>query len=82
MARIVFMGIDVSKKTLDISIDNKHQRIENEERAISEFIRSRMTNNIFVKLCAVESTGGYEKLVIKLLREHNIAVHSIMHPFV
>lgn len=35
--------------------------------------------NVFVKLCVVESTGGYEKLVIKLLREHNIAVHRA-HP--
>ncbi|NSM56751.1 hypothetical protein HET73_04950 [Wolbachia endosymbiont of Atemnus politus] len=39
------------KNPLDITIDNKHQRIENAERAISEFIKSRMTNNIFVKLC-------------------------------
>ncbi|GFS92438.1 IS110 family transposase [Nephila pilipes] len=32
--------------------------------------------NVFVKLCVVESTGGYEKLVIKL---YNIAVHRA-HP--
>ncbi|NSM56777.1 hypothetical protein HET73_05115 [Wolbachia endosymbiont of Atemnus politus] len=43
------------KKTLDISIDNKHQSIENAERAISEFIKSRMTNNIFVKLCVKQA---------------------------
>ncbi len=78
MARTVFVGIDVSKETLDISINNKHQRIENAERAISEFIKSKMAN-VFVKLCVVESTGGYEKLVIKLLQEHNIAVHRA-HP--
>ncbi|MBA8758508.1 IS110 family transposase [Wolbachia pipientis] len=78
MARTVFIGIDVSKETLDISINNKHQRIENVETAISEFIKSKMAN-VFVKLCVVESTGGYKKLVIKLLREHNIAVHRA-HP--
>ncbi|MEY2393512.1 hypothetical protein AB6N09_04850 [Wolbachia endosymbiont of Tettigetta isshikii] len=50
MARTVFMGIDVSKKTLDISINNKHQRIENAERAVSEFIRSKMAN-VFVESC-------------------------------
>ncbi|KLT23209.1 hypothetical protein wVul_0412 [Wolbachia endosymbiont of Armadillidium vulgare str. wVulC] len=45
------MGIfDVSKETLDISISNKHQRIENVETAISEFIKSKMAN-VFVKLC-------------------------------
>ncbi len=78
MARTVFIGIDVSKETLDISINNKHQRIENVERAISEFIKSKIVN-VFVRLCVVESTGGYEKLVIKLLREYNIAVHRA-HP--
>ncbi|MDX5527115.1 MAG: hypothetical protein O7167_04515 [Wolbachia endosymbiont of Andrena nigroaenea] len=50
MARTVFMGIDVSKETLDISINNKHQRIENVETAISKFIKSKMAN-VFVKLC-------------------------------
>jgi transposase len=78
MARTVFMGIDVSKGTLDISIDNKHQRIENAEKAISEFIKSNVAK-VFVRLCVVESTGGYEKLVIKLLQEHNITVHRA-HP--
>lgn len=78
MARTVFMGIDVSKETLDISISNKHQRIENTEKAISEFVKSEKAN-VFVRLCVVESTGGYEKLVVKLLQEHNIAVHRA-HP--
>nr|WP_280524735.1 hypothetical protein [Wolbachia pipientis] len=31
-------------------INNKHQRIENVETAISEFIKSKMAN-VFVKLC-------------------------------
>ncbi|RDD33707.1 Transposase IS116/IS110/IS902 family protein [Wolbachia endosymbiont of Cylisticus convexus] len=78
MARTVFMGIDVSKETLDISINNKHQRIENAEKAISEFIKSKIVN-VFVELCVVESTGGYEKLVVKLLQEHSIVVHRA-HP--
>ncbi|WP_353278920.1 hypothetical protein [Wolbachia endosymbiont (group A) of Udea olivalis] len=50
MARTVFIGIDISKETLDISINNKHQRIENVERAISEFIKSKIVN-VFVRLC-------------------------------
>ncbi|OJH30399.1 MAG: hypothetical protein ABOJ95_000967 [Wolbachia endosymbiont of Armadillidium vulgare] len=41
---------DVSKETLDISIDNKHQRIENVERAISEFIKSKIVN-VLIRLC-------------------------------
>ncbi|KLT22459.1 hypothetical protein wVul_0834 [Wolbachia endosymbiont of Armadillidium vulgare str. wVulC] len=52
---IIFIGtkmaiFDVSKETLDISIDNKHQRIENVERAISEFIKSKIVN-VLIRLC-------------------------------
>ncbi len=35
MARIIFMGVDVSKEALDISINGKHKRIANVSDAIS-----------------------------------------------
>nr|WP_264705120.1 hypothetical protein [Wolbachia endosymbiont (group A) of Gymnosoma rotundatum] len=38
MARIIFMGVDVSKEALDISINGKHKRIANVSDAISKFI--------------------------------------------
>ena len=33
----VFLGIDVSKATLDISLDNKHFKIKNEQKNIRSF---------------------------------------------
>lgn len=78
MARMIFMGIDVSKETLDISINVKHKRIANVSDAISKFIETNIVD-LPIKLCVVESTGGYEKLVAKLLQEYGITVHKA-HP--
>ncbi len=50
--------IDVSKATLDISMNKKHYKI---------------------KLCVLESTEGYERLVMKKLQEWDIVVHRT-HP--
>lgn len=44
MARINFMGVDVSKETLDISINGKHKRIANMNDAISGFIETNIVD--------------------------------------
>ena len=76
----IFMGIDVSKDSLDIYLKNKHYKIKNENRSISNFIKLEILKPaIKIKLCALESTGGYEKLAIKLLHKAQINVHRA-HP--
>ncbi len=50
MARIIFMGVDVSKETLDISINGKHKRIANVSDAISKFIETNIVD-LPIKLC-------------------------------
>ena len=74
----IFMGIDVSKATLDISINKKHYKINNTDEAITDFIKSVIASNK-IKLCVLESTGGYERLVMKKLQQKGIAVHRA-HP--
>ena len=76
----LFMGIDVSKDTLDIYLNKKHFKIKNESRLISSFIKLEiLKKSLFIKLCVLESTGGYEKLVMKLLQQSGISVHRA-HP--
>ncbi len=74
----LFIGIDVSKATLDISMNKKHYKIKNTDEAITDFIKSVIASNK-IKLCVLESTGGYERLVMKKLQEWDIAVHRT-HP--
>lgn len=76
----VFMGIDVSKDYLDIYFASKHFKIKNDLKNISNFIKLDIfVANVTIKLCVLESTGGYEKLVMKLLQQNGIKVHRA-HP--
>ena len=74
----IFIGIDVSKATLDISISGRHTKIQNTKSAINKFIEAELTA-VEVELCVLESTGGYERLVALLLTEADIRVHRA-HP--
>lgn len=73
------MGIDVSKDTLDVFVNNEHYKIQNNKRDIKKFIETKIAQKIDVNLCVLESTGGYEKLAIIVLNESGIPVHRA-HP--
>lgn len=73
----MYIGIDVSKKTLDIALGEKgkYQRIENSAKAIRKFVSSLSPDDI--AQVVVESTGGMEQPVIKSLSEASISVALI-----
>lgn len=76
----IFIGIDVSKDYLDIHFDHKHYRIKNNSTMILKFIKTNVLQFVTnIKLCALESTGGYERLVMKILQNSGVAVHRA-HP--
>lgn len=76
----LFMGIDVSKDSLDIYFNSKHYKLRNDSRAIANFIKTDIRESLsIIKLCVLESTGGYEKLVMKLLQQSGVKVHRA-HP--
>jgi len=74
----LFWGIDVSKGWLDISIDKKVTRIEQSQKAIKKFIKQHEDVSKSC-LAIVESTGGYERLVVNCLDKAGMTVH-IAHP--
>lgn len=74
----VFWGIDVSKGWLDISIDGQVTRINQTKKAIVQFIKTHQIAEQST-LAIVESTGGYERLIVNQLSSVNITVH-VAHP--
>ena len=76
----IFIGIDVSKATLDISISGKHFKIKNTDEDISVFIKTEISSKSFLPtLICLESTGGYERLVMQALQKAGLSVHRA-HP--
>jgi len=74
MSEPKFVGIDVSKNTLDIAIhrETKTWSIANEETAIKEFITQ--LKKLAPTLIVAEATGGFETLVVSLLASHKLPV--------
>ncbi|MBV8661319.1 MAG: transposase, partial [Candidatus Dependentiae bacterium] len=68
----IYVGVDVSKDNLDICIEplGKTFRIANSEDAIEKFIK-KLPQFDELKI-ACESTGGYEKLLDKVLSKHGM----------
>ena len=75
-----FVGVDVSKRKLDISFDESKQAltIDNaQEQIVTELIQT--FENPESTIVVMEATGGYENLLVTLLHRHNIAV-AVVNP--
>ena len=70
---MIFVGVDVSKSTLDVYRPDTNQivKIENSEVAIVEFVADlrKTKQNVFV---VMEGNGGYEDLLVKQLASQQI----------
>lgn len=73
-----YWGIDVSKDWLDIAIENQVFQIARREETLLEFVKAhRMPEGS--TLVVLESTGGYERLVVQCLALSGMVVH-VAHP--
>lgn len=68
----VYVGVDVSKKNLDIHIHpiNKAMRIKNDEAGIAKLISS--LGKYKVEQVVFEASGGCERLLMRILQKNNI----------
>ncbi len=73
-----FVGIDVSKEWIDIAIDKESFRVNQTEEELNKIIRDKI-KPYKASLCIVESTGGYERLIVTCLEKEKLNVH-IAHP--
>lgn len=77
---LIFVGVDVSKDSLDIfrPDSNEVSKIENSETAIQEFclkLQKKKRNVIVV----MEATGGYETLLVNQLAKHDVQA-AVVNP--
>lgn len=76
---VVFVGVDVSKDTLDVYFPDTDENInlQNTEVDINSLCKElKKKKNVLV---AMEATGGYETLLVKLLAKHEIDA-AILNP--
>lgn len=72
-----FVGIDVSKEWIDIAVGDVCFRVEQTPRSIASAIKKIKKEN--PALCILESTGGYERMVLTALHKANLKAH-VAHP--
>jgi transposase len=75
---VVFVGVDVSKDTLDVYRPDtcEHVKIQNTEvdiNGLCNILKKKKT------LVAMEATGGYETLLVKCLAKHGIDA-AVLNP--
>jgi transposase len=75
-----FVGIDVSKATLDISIEGKYFKIKNEKSSIYRFIEKEIVlKDKTPSLVCLESTGKLERQAMRCFVDFKIPIHKA-HP--
>lgn len=79
-ASTIFVGVDVSKATLDVYRPDTKEflKIENTDEAISQLC-SQLEKKKRQVLVVVEGTGGYEYLLVKHLASHELAA-AVVNP--
>ncbi len=72
-----YIGIDVSKSYLDICDAHQVIHVPNTLTALKKWVKS--LKKIPVTLVVCEATGGYERLLVQLLKQANISI-LVEHP--
>ena len=74
-----FIGIDVSKRWLDVAVyeDDAEVRVANDEAGIAGLIRE--LTRVEPHRVVLEATGGYEKALERALRQNGISV-AVVNP--
>lgn len=74
----LYIGVDVSKNTLDIFINEKNLNLPNSLQGINallkEFDKQKKQGNE-ISLVTCEASGGYEKVLVKRLCDKGIPTH-------
>lgn len=74
----IFIGVDVSKARLDVSIAGEISAVANSPSGVAKLVaRVKKLGSVLV---AVEATGGYEKLLVDALLDADVPV-TRLNPF-
>jgi transposase len=81
----LYVGIDVSKKQLDVYIgelEKKEHQFENTQAGIEklmEFLKNLQKKEYVIPLVICEATGGYERLLSTMFKVVGLPIH-VAHP--
>lgn len=73
-----FIGVDVAKDKLDITLNGKVITIKNQKKEIQKKFLDKHSNPQST-LVVVEATGGYESTLVHVLQEKNVPV-AVVNP--
>lgn len=73
----MILGIDVSKDKFDVIIlpEKSHFIFKNSEKGVHQLVSKLKRLQVNIELIALEDTGGYEKLLVKMLSDANYPIH-------
>ena len=74
-----YVGIDVSKDTLEIKFSDQDSSFERRNTASGVKRLAAKLSKSDLNLSVLEATGGYERLLVKALLEHGVPV-SVINP--
>lgn len=75
----IYVGVDIAKKTLDVSAENQEQQIPNDSsgfRSLLKWLRKHYPDREIHLVC--EATGGYERALARFFVNANIPVSIVM----
>ena len=70
------VGVDVSNAKLDVALPKSSLMIENNAKAIRQFVDRIASDSVIV---VMEATGGYENQLVQTLHDHDIAL-AVVNP--
>jgi transposase len=74
----IFIGIDVSKLTLDVCFNNETRVIRNTKIAITRFLNQIVKNNEYSELhVCIENTGKYSWKLMGIIPAYNITFYVV-----
>ena len=74
---MITIGCDIGKKSLDVFINGKHHKFDNQKEGICKFIEECKKHE--VARIVLEPTGGYERNLLKELHNNKLPI-SVVHP--
>ena len=77
--QITFVGVDISKETLDVSAGGNHRTFKNSPAGFRDLLKwvRKSQAETFQIIC--EATGGYERSLVQALHVENVPV-SVVQP--
>ena len=73
----LFVGVDVSKRCLDVYLNEKEQYLSysNDKQGIKKLISLLKKKAVSLELVLCEASGGYEQLLVKSLHGNSLPIH-------